>query len=54
MSILCYGLLPQETLSDRVKIGVGDDMSGFVLDYMLRDESLKLSDHLEAYFIKDC
>lgn len=35
-----------------VKIGVSDDMSGFVVDYMIRQDDD--SDTLEAYFIKDC
>lgn len=42
---------PQEELSDQVRIGVSDDMSGFVLDYMVGDGK---NQGLEAYFIKDC
>ena len=46
--------LPKEEVLGRVKIGVSDDISGFVVDFMIKDESLKLEDSLEAYFIKDC
>lgn len=45
-------ILPEERLNEKMKIGVSDDTSGFIVDYMLRDE--KISRELEAYFIKDC
>lgn len=46
--------LPGENLGGKVKIGVSDDISGFVVDYMITDEKLDIGDELEAYFIKDC
>lgn len=47
--------LPSEVLvGGKVRVGVSDDISGFVVDYMIKDEKLKAGDELEAYFIKDC
>jgi len=43
----------RESTSDPdVKVGVSDDMSGFVLDYMIKTNPV--SQDYEAYFIKDC
>lgn len=48
-------VLPSEVLvGGKVRVGVSDDISGFVVDYMIKDEQLKVGDELEAYFIKDC
>lgn len=47
-------ILPEENLSENVKIGVSDDTSGFVIDYMIENEEIGISDQLEPYFIKDC
>jgi hypothetical protein len=47
-------ILPEEKLGDKIKIGVSDDISGFIVDYMITDEKLDVGDELEAYFIKDC
>lgn len=47
--------LPSEVLpGGKIRIGVSDDISGFVVDYMIREEKLKVGEELEAYFIKDC
>lgn len=47
--------LPSEVLvGGKVRVGVSDDISGFVVDYMIKEEKLKIGDELEAYFIKDC
>ncbi len=49
-------ILPEENLGEKIKIGVSDDTSGFVVDYMIQHGNpLGLGeDELEAYFIKDC
>lgn len=47
-------ILPEENLSEKIRIGVSDDISGFVVDYMIREEKLDIDNELEAYFIKDC
>ncbi len=57
MIIILIGIatiLPEEKLSEKLKIGVSDDISGFVVDYMLKEEKLDSNEELEAYFIKDC
>ena len=47
--------LPSEVLvGGKIRIGVSDDISGFVVDYMIKDEKLKVGEELEAYFMKDC
>ncbi|HLR35159.1 MAG TPA: hypothetical protein VK071_07530 [Tissierellales bacterium] len=49
-------ILPEENLGEKIKIGVSDDTSGFVVDYMIRHGNLSGlgEDEMEAYFIKDC
>ena len=39
---------------NKIKIGVSDDISGLVVDYMIKDKELGLEGYMEAYFIKDC
>ena len=46
--------LPGENLGGKIKIGVSDDISGFIVDYMIENEKLDIGDEFEAYFIKDC
>lgn len=46
--------LPEEKPSDNIKIGVSDDISGFVVDYMTVDEKHSKKNNIEPYFIKDC
>lgn len=51
--IICF--FPTESFNeDKIRIGVSDDISGFVVDYIIKQEKLKVGDELEAYFIKDC
>ena len=48
-------IFPSEVLiGGKVRVGVSDDIAGFVVDYMIKNEKLKIGDELEAYFIKDC
>ena len=47
--------LPKEKHTENVKIGVSDDTSGFVIDYMTTNEDNKSKvESIEAYFIQDC
>lgn len=52
--IAVASILPEEKLSQNIRIGVSDDISGFVVDSMISDDKLDIRDNLEAYFIKDC
>lgn len=52
--IAVASILPEERLSQNIRIGVSDDISGFVVDSMISDDKLDIKDNLEAYFIKDC
>ena len=50
-------VFPKEELSDNVKIGVSDDTSGILIDYIIKNKELskfeKIEDY-ESYFISDC
>lgn len=46
--------LPSEKISQKIKIGVSDDISGFVVDFMIDNTNINVSNDLETYFIKDC
>lgn len=47
--------LPKENHTENIKIGVSDDTSGFVIDYMTTDKDNKSNaEEIEAYFIQDC
>lgn len=46
--------LPTEIKSEKLKIGVSDDISGFVVDFMINNPDIEISNDLEPYFIKDC
>lgn len=46
--------LPKERTSENIKIGVSDDISGFVIDYMTQDKKHSKRNTIEPYFIKDC
>ncbi|ABS34104.1 hypothetical protein EXN48_13675 [Clostridium botulinum] len=55
--ILVLNKLPDESLNSKIKIGVSDDSSGLVINYMINNNRLKnadLDENFEPYFIKDC
>ena len=55
--ILVLNKLPDESLNSKIKIGVSDDSSGLVINYMINSNKLKnadLDENFEPYFIKDC
>lgn len=55
IGIIIVFFFPTEVLNEgKIRIGVSDDISGFVVDYIIKEEKLKVGDELEAYFIKDC
>ena len=46
--------LPEEKPTKNIKIGVSDDISGFVVDYMTQDKKHSRKNNIEPYYIKDC
>lgn len=46
--------LPKEQLSDRIRVGSSDDLSGFVLHHMLHNNDSRIQEQLEPYIIHDC
>lgn len=49
--------LPEEELNEKIKIGVSDDISGFVIDYMLSKKNfnnVEIEENIEEYIIRDC
>ncbi|WFD11169.1 hypothetical protein P4S50_03575 [Tepidibacter hydrothermalis] len=53
---LMYIYLPTEQKSENIKIGVSDDISGFVIDYMIKEKELNasLENNFESFSIRDC
>ncbi|MEJ8554793.1 hypothetical protein WJW32_11300 [Tepidibacter sp. Z1-5] len=53
---LLYIYLPTEQKSENIKIGVSDDISGFVVDYMIKEKNLNasLENNFESFSIRDC
>lgn len=55
IGIIIVFFFPTEVFNEgKIRIGVSDDISGFVVDYIIKEEKLEVGDELEAYFIKDC
>ncbi|MCT4508294.1 MAG: hypothetical protein N4A48_05940 [Tepidibacter sp.] len=54
--VLLYIYLPTEQKSENIKIGVSDDISGFVIDYMIKEKELNVSleNNFESISIRDC
>lgn len=50
--VMLSGLKNEKIVVNHIRVGVGKDMSGFVVDYMIK-HMVEASD-FEAYFIKDC
>lgn len=50
--VVLSGIKDKTELDAKIRIGVSDDMSGFVVDYMIK--GTQESSSMEAYFIKDC
>nr|WP_187296239.1 hypothetical protein [Tepidibacter mesophilus] len=53
---LLYIYLPTEQKSENIRIGVSDDISGFVVDYMIKEKELNasLENNFESFSIRDC
>lgn len=53
---LLYMYLPTEQKSENIRIGVSDDISGFVIDYMIKEKELNasLENNFESFSIRDC
>ena len=50
-------IIPGEKKDDRIKIGVSDDSSGMLIDYMIRNKGLdnvSLKKSFESFSVKDC
>lgn len=48
---------PEKKLTNAVKIGVSDDSSGIVIDYIMKSKdtaSFERQEDYESYFISDC
>lgn len=44
-----------ESISDQsIRIGVADDMSGFVIDFIIEKKMLLPDKELKPFFIRDC
>jgi hypothetical protein len=55
IGIFIVFFFPKEIFNEgKIRIGVSDDISGFVVDYIIKEEKLNIGNELEAYFIKDC
>lgn len=50
--VMLNGIKDKTEADGTIRIGVSDDMSGFVIDYMIKGP--EESSSIEAYFIKDC
>lgn len=49
--------LPSEAVNNKMKIGVSDDTSGLIVDYIIKNKKLygtKIIDEFDTYSIKDC
>lgn len=42
------------TTSQSIGIGAADDMSGFVIDFIIREEKLEPNKKIKPFFIRDC
>lgn len=53
---LLYRYLPTEQKNENIRIGVSDDISGFVVDYMIKEKELNasLENNFESFSIRDC
>ncbi|MBZ9633766.1 hypothetical protein G9F70_005735 [Clostridium sp. FP1] len=57
--LLIIGIIfmPKEKLKDKIKIGVANDISGMVIDYMIKNKRLNNADiheDFESYTMNDC
>ena len=44
-----------KTISDQsIRIGIADDMSGFVIDFIIEKQMLLPDKELKPFFIRDC
>ena len=44
----------ENTTSQGIGIGVADDMSGFVIDFIIKEKKMKPDKELKPFFIRDC
>lgn len=59
ISLIIIGIqfMPEEKLNDKIKIGVANDISGMVIDYMIKNKGLnnaEIQEDFEAYTMNDC
>ncbi|MCB2310377.1 hypothetical protein LGL55_04475 [Clostridium tagluense] len=55
--IIGISFMPKEKLNDKIKIGVANDISGMVIDYMIKNKRLNNADiheDFESYTMNDC
>ena len=44
----------ENTTSQGIGIGVADDMSGFVIDFIIKEKKMKPDKEIKPFFIRDC
>lgn len=55
--IIFFNFEDKEEIKGKLRIGVSDDTSGFVINYMINKdyfENIKVSDVMETFTINDC
>ncbi len=55
--IIAINFMPKEKINDKIKIGVANDISGMVIDYMIKNKRLNNADiheDFESYTMNDC
>lgn len=55
--IIFFNFEDKEEIEGKLRIGVSDDTSGFVINYMINKdyfENIKVSDVMETFTINDC
>ncbi|MCC0631503.1 hypothetical protein KGF48_03495 [Clostridioides sp. ZZV15-6388] len=55
--IIFFNFEDKEEIRGKLRIGVSDDTSGFVINYMINKdyfENIKVSDVMETFTINDC
>lgn len=44
----------ENTTNQGIGIGVADDMSGFVIDFIIKEKKIKSDKEIKPFFIRDC
>lgn len=55
--IIGIQIIPKEKKNEKIKIGVANDISGIVVDYMIKNKGLnnaQVESNFESYTMNDC